>query len=299
MSDDLFGTGSGLEGGSSADSGGGPSTTPAPTTPASPEQTWSLKWNGREQKVPHSQALEYAQKGYDYTQKMQALAKEREEFNSTRQRYDQAFSEVRSFLQDRQRVREYLQRLEGTTQQAVNQAVQSGDPEDVVSAQMLAQKLQEAKQEFQGFAQQQIQELRHQMSTEQLAAQFSAELDSHVNGLKKAYPELRVIPRLSQILKDEVRAMGPQSIQEAKDMMTEVAKAQQKQLQEFLLESRKGSAGGGSPAPANPLRNGIEPAGGAPPLPPQPSEKYEGGIKNPAFKQSIIAELTAMAKEGR
>lgn len=276
--------------------GGTPSNTTDQATQGSTEQAWTIKWNGREEKVPHSRALELAQKGFDYTQKMQALAKEREEFGSTRQRYDQAFSEVRAFLQDKQKVREYLQRLEGTSAQATSQAQATGDPDDVVTAQLLQKKLQEAKQEFSGFAQQQIQELRQQMGTEQLAGQYAADINSHIAGLKKMLPELRAIPRIDQILRDDVRAMGPQNLQEAKEMMVEVAKQHQKSIQTFLLESRKGGeAQGGS----NPLRNGIEPAGGAAPLPVKYEDTYKGGIKNPEFKKSIIAELTALAQKDR
>lgn len=300
-----FDSGSSANVGSAADASVGGSTNSTGTTQGSSgnvgttsnEQLVEIKWNGRTEKIPYSRALELAQKGYDYTQKMQQLAREREEFGSTRQRYDQAFSEVRSFLQDKQKVREYLQRLEGTAAQAGRQAAATGDPDDVVTAQLLNQKLAEAKQEITGFAESQLQAMRAQMSTEQLAGQYAQDLNAHIGGLKKMMPELRAIPRIDQILKDDVRAMGPQNIQEAKEMMIEVAKQHQKQMQQFLMEQRKNEgAQGGS---VNPLRNGIEPAGGAPPLPVRDQEgKYVGGIKNPAFKQSIIAELTQLAQKG-
>lgn len=276
--------GQALEPGSSTNSGGAPS--------GSAEQLVSIKWNGREEKVPYSRAIELAQKGFDYTQKMQALAKEREDFQSTRQRYDQAFGEVRAFLQDPQKVEAYYRKLVGQTDAATARAQQTGDPDDVVTAQLLNQKLQEAKQEITGFAEQQLQQLRQQMSTEQLAGQFAQDLNSHIAGLKKAFPELRAIPRIDQILKDDVRGMAPQTLQEAKEMMVEVAKQHQKSIQQFLMDSRKDSGSG------NPLKNGIEPAGGAPPLPPKHEDKYPGGIKNPEFKKSIIAELTALAQKG-
>jgi hypothetical protein len=264
--------------GSAADASVGGSTNSTATTSGtgvgntgSAEQLVSIKWNGREERIPYSRALELAQKGYDYTQKMQQLAREREEFGSTRQRYDQAFSEVRSFLQDKTKVREYLQRLEGSANAAGRQAAITGDEDDVVTA---------------------------QMSTDQLAGQYTQDLNAHIGGLKKMMPELRAIPRIDQILKDDVRAMGPQNIQEAKEMMVEVAKQHQKQMQQFLMEQRKTE--GGAQGGANPLKNGIEPAGGAPPLPTRGADgKFEGGIKNPAFKQSIIAELTQLANKGQ
>lgn len=297
MSDELL-SGS-ADSGSSADLGGaavepGSSSTPAATTPGTGDQTVEIKWNGKIERVPYARALELAQKGFDYTQKMQALAREREEFGGTRQRYDQAFAEVRSFLQDKQKVREYLQKLEGSTQGAVSQAQSTGDPDDIVTAQQFQQRLAEAKQEFQGFAQEQVSQLRTQMATEQLAGQFTQELNSHISGLKKQMPELSAIPRIAQILKEDVRSMGPQNIQEAKEMMIEVAKQHQKSIQSFLMEQRK-TAG---VSPGNPLNNGIEPAGGAPPIPLQNPEKYANGIKNPAFKQSIIAELASLAQKG-
>lgn len=258
------------------------------------EQMVDIKWNGKVEKIPYSRALELAQKGFDYTQKMQQLAREREDFGSTRQRYDQAFSEVRSFLQDKAKVREYLQKLEGNAQGAAMQAQHSGDPDDIVTAQQFQQRLAEAQREFQGFAQDQISQLRTQMATEQLAGQFTQDLNNHINGLKRAMPELGAIPRIAQILKEDVKAMGPQSIAEAKEMMVEVAKQHQASIQKHFLEQRKQSGGG---AGTNPLKNGIEPAGGAPPVPVQNTDKYSGGIKNPAFKQSIVAELTALAQK--
>lgn len=278
----------------SVDSSTTGSTTPnTGTTPQSTEQTVSIKWNGREEKVPYSRAIELAQKGFDYTQKMQTLAREREEFGATRQRYDQAFGEVRSFLQDPQKIRGYLQRLEGATGAAVQQASQTGDPDDIVTANQLQQKLAEAKQEFTGFTQNQLASLREQMQVENLAGQYSNDLNSHIGGLKKALPELRAIPKIDQILREDVRAMRPGNIQEAKEMMIEVAKQHAQTIKQFMLEQRKeGSAGA-----VNPLRNGIEPAGGSAPMPPAPSEKYAGGIKNQQFKNAVVAELMQLAQQ--
>lgn len=301
--DQDFSTGS--DSGSSPDLGGstvdnstlGSTNTSGATTPGTPEQTVEIKWNGRTEKVPYSRALELAQKGYDYTQKMQALAKEREEFGSTRSRYDQAFSEVRTFLQNPQQIREYLQRMEGTADRAASQASQTGDPEDIVTARQLAERLEQAKQEFTGFTQTQLAQMRTQISTEQLAGQYTQDLNGQIMGLKKAMPELQAIPQLAKLLKEEVQKMGPSTIQEAKEMMIEVAKHHQRQIQKFMYQQRKG--GDGNPqASTNPMRSGIEPAGGAPPISVQSAEKFPGGIKSSRFKDSIVAELTAMQNKG-
>lgn len=66
-------------------------TTPEAKTPApepeveveaQPARKLKLKYRGEEKEVDETEAIELAQKGYDYTQKSQALAKEREELTA-------------------------------------------------------------------------------------------------------------------------------------------------------------------------------------------------------------------------
>lgn len=274
----------------------GDSGTASSSQPGSSEQSWDLKWNGKVEKVPHSRALELAQKGFDYTQKMQALAREREAFGTERQRYDQALAEVRGFLNDPRRMREYLTKLEAASGQATAEAAASGDPDDVVTARQLRQQLEEARTQLAGMTQQQMLDLKAQIQVDTLAGQYSNEFGLHINGLKQQFPELRTIPRVDSLLKDEVKAMGPRDIHEAKSMMVEVAKQYAQNVRSFVMEQRKESGGQG----AAPLRNGIEPPGGGTVLPPGVQNRiFKKGVMDPGFKQDVLAELQAMEAASR
>ena len=60
--------------------------TAAETTTTEERRRLKLKYKGEEREVDESEAIELAQKGYDYTQKSQALAKERTELQENNQK---------------------------------------------------------------------------------------------------------------------------------------------------------------------------------------------------------------------
>lgn len=264
-----------------------PAAPPASATPGGGDQLVEIKWNGKTEKVPLATAIELAQKGYDYTQKMQALAKDREAFGGERQRYENAIAEVRTFLQDPQRVEAYLQEMRRQRGVATPGAA-AADPDTPISQAELEQRLRAAREEFAGFTKDQLAELRQTIQVETLAGQYATEIGSYVEGLKKQFPELQAIPRLDRILKDEVRAMGPKNMEEAKSMMLAVAQEHARNVQNFLMEKRK--EGGGTPGAGSPLANGIEPKGGSAALPPSVQQKFKG-FSDPAFREAVIADI--------
>lgn len=264
-------------------------TSPVPGTQAAPEPEYEIKWNGKTERLPLSKLQEFAQKGYDYTQKMQQLAKDREGWTGERDRYTQAISEIQQFLQDRQRLKAYLTELE-RMQGGAPEPQAEDDERPLTRAEVLALQ-QQREQALMGQTQQQIAQLQQQYEVNQIASGYRAELSTHIKGLTDQMPELQVVPDLEDTLKREVQAMRPTSIEEAKSYMTEVAKQHQARIQKFMLEARKAPVG---PNPV--LTRGIEPPGGTGPMP--PAAKPFKSLSDPLFKQQVIADMLKTATGG-
>ena len=259
-----------------------PSTpTAAPTSAPAPSGDFlEIKWNNRVERLPRDKAVEFAQKGYDYTQKMQDLARQRQEFDAQRSQYDQALNEVRSFLGDPTRLEQYLQQLKqqaGTTHQPVTE-------DELITAQQLQQREQQWQQQMMGYTQQQLAQMRAQFEVDQLASRYTQDLDSHIGNLTQQMPELRTIPRLHQILKEEVGAMGPRNLEEAKAFMVDLARQHSQQIKDFILEQRKQADSASAP-----LSRGIEPPAGSAPMPPAAGQFKK--LSDPGFKQSVVDDF--------
>ena len=271
------------------------SATPAPaasptqgSTPGT-DQTVEIKWNGRTERVPLSKAVELAQKGYDYTQKMQQLAREREEFGSQRERYTQyetAMRELREFLGDPSRVEAYLQELRRRSGGG-GASQPPADPDEVLTHAELQKRLEAARAELQGYTQQQLAEMRTQIEVETLAGQYTQELDSQIKALTQKMPELKAIPKIEWILKEDVRLMGPRSIAEAKQMMVDVAQGHAERVRQFTRGQAQAQP---QPSTSPALTKGIEPRGGGVPAPPANPLKFKS-FNDPAFKDVVMREL--------
>lgn len=289
MSDSSFDLATSATPGAEAPSTPAPAGAPADTgTPGgSQDQLFELKYRGRTEKVPLDRARELAQMGYDYTTKMQELAREREAakaWEGQRHQYDQAIAEIRTFLQDKARIEQYLR-------EAFNQQAEGGEPQPL-SQQDVQRMLAQQRQELMGLTQQQLAQLQAQQQIDGLAQQYSQQFDSHVRQLADTMPELKSIPKLAKLLKEEVGEMGPRNPEEAKAMMTELARQWQGQIKAQQLESRKQQ--GPTPNPA--LSRGIEPPGGAGPMPPaQPN--YKGKITDQAFKDLVMRDILGTMTE--
>jgi hypothetical protein len=130
--------------------------TPAEETPEeevqeeAPARKFKIKYNGEDREVEETEAVELAQKGYDYTQKMQKLAKDREEIQAR----------VRS--ENEARAKEYEQALE-THRRAVERL--SGVDNTIDLNKLAQEDPVRAQQEF--FKRLQIQQTLGQIDAEQ------------------------------------------------------------------------------------------------------------------------------------
>jgi len=121
---------------------------------------FKLKYLGEEKEVDEPETIELAQKGYDYTQKMQQLSKEREEL-SAKVRTEQETAK-RQYESQLELYRKYVESLAGVEQVDLNKLA----AEDPTRAQQeffkqlkFHQALQSIATEQQKFAQQRDQEL--------------------------------------------------------------------------------------------------------------------------------------------
>ena len=142
-----------------------------------------LKYKGEEKEVEEAEAIELAQKGFDYTQKSQALAKEREELTakakaaeeSARQKYEQQLEAYKQAT------------LKLVDQEAMNADLNKLAMEDPAKAQQLffkkiqiQQTLQAIEQQQQQIAQQRQAEI--QEATRKQAAEAVEKLQERIPG---------------------------------------------------------------------------------------------------------------------
>lgn len=72
----------------------------APETPAQEQRRLALKYKGRDVELPEEDVVSYAQRGFDYDQKMAALKREREAFMAEAKNY-RDYEEYRKYLNER------------------------------------------------------------------------------------------------------------------------------------------------------------------------------------------------------
>lgn len=136
---------------------------------AKPSRRLKLKWKGEEKEVEEAEAIELAQKGFDYTQKSQQLAKEREELAAKAKAAEDAA---------RQKYEQQLETYKQATMKLVDQEAMQADLnklalEDPAKAQQLFFKKLQIQQTLQAIAaeQQQLQAQRMAEMQEQMAQQ--------------------------------------------------------------------------------------------------------------------------------
>ena len=286
MAEDIEVGGGGSEvpasGGDSGASGstGGPLT--GGTPPAAAPERYELKVGGKTIPVEgRDKMVEYAQKGYHFTQQMQELAQQRRAWESER---EQVVRELQTFLSDPNQIRRYLQQIEH--QQGPAAAADAAD--QLMTAQQAKQLLEQELQQFGARTQQEMQQMRMQFEVDQLATQYTQTLDAHIGALKGQFPEIKAIPNVERALKAQVSEMGQRNLQEAQSYMHEVASQWASSVREHLDAERKKAV----PPPA--AQRGIEPPGGAGPMPPaQPNFK---SVKDPRFLQSVMSDLVNASK---
>jgi hypothetical protein len=232
------------------------------------DQLVPLKINGQEQRIPWAEAQKSIMLHRDYTQKTQALAKERQDFEARQAQLEQ-------------------ERTETTSRLSQIQSVLS-DPSKLMSLYMLAQqKMQQEPQAPQPITQDQLPQIIARIQEEnqrQLAAEraswqreqeqqrMQSDYVSHLkNDVLKSQPLLSAIDGIEELIAGQVHAMKPSSYQQALEYSKVVAEAIGQKLHGTLTESQKTDA-----LHRSQLSNGIEPRGGAPLLPKPQSFKNAG-----------------------
>jgi DNA repair exonuclease SbcCD ATPase subunit len=241
-----------------------PETAAPIETPAAP-QLYEVKVDGKVMKVPLDEALRGYSRTAKFTQEMQQLARERQQWQGELQRYQEAVREVQQFLQDRKRLGEYYRRLQGDTPEP-----EQPSPDDPVTLQQLQAQLKQALQMRDQAWSQQVQQEIQQLKLDQLSSNYQNDFDAHISGLLTQHPELRRIPRVERLLKQEAAERGPQDPETAKALLSELAQEWAAQQSTFQTADDKRRAAGTSQ-----LKNGIEPPGGTAPATPGQTQVYK------------------------
>lgn len=254
------------------------STTPAPappdvTPPPTPvEQMFDVKIGGQARKV----ALQELQAGYqrqqDYTQKTMALAEERRRLETQWQSERQ---QTRDFLSRRENVQQLLQYLES------QQGPQS-DPSQPITQQQLQQMLAQRDQQFAQSRDAERQQMFQELELKQMQETYSADLNQHISGILAQNPVLKSIYQIETVLKRAAAEGQPATIQEAKQAIQQKAAEQVDAIRAHFTEQQKQVA-----VQQGKLR-GIEPPGGAAPM---PAPKSVGKMGSPEFNSDVAEYL--------
>ena len=222
------------------------------TAPPTQAELYELRHNGRTHQLDRAKMVALAQQGFDYTQKSQGLSEREKTYQARISQYENALSEVKQFLTDKAKVTAYLSQLSAGT----------AEPNDVLTAEQTQGMLQRMSQQQREEFAQALRQMREEVQVNTMSADYSRTLNAHVGGLLQNYPELRSIPGVDRKLKAEVAEHRPRSVEEAAELLTQVAASWSHGIRGHFEEQKKAEA-----ARSQGLSRGIEPpgGGGAPP----------------------------------
>jgi hypothetical protein len=149
----------------------------APAAPAVDEFTFN--WNGKEIKAPREKALQWAQQGYDYAQKMAEFNRRHSEFENIRKEHDQRFSIYQTIDDYAKQNPEWWNQIQ-QAYQARKQGGSAGDDSSAVPD-WVNQKLNQYDQ-F-------IHSLKEKEAAQQRASEDS-HLDSEIKSIRETYKDL-------------------------------------------------------------------------------------------------------------
>lgn len=244
---------------------------------AAQDATYDVTINGQVQKVPLQELLKGYSRQSDYTRKTQELAERERAYQFQTQQYEAALGELKSFLEDRDRVQTYLQSLmqEHEAQNIAN------DPNQLLTAEQAQALMDQRLQQLAAYQQQQLMGVQHQMQVSQLTEQYTPKVDQKVAELKSRFPALNS-PRTERMLRMETLNRRPQSLQEAMQVMEDVANEIHGDISNIFKTT-------GSQGLPSQLSNGIEPRGGQGQMP-TPNAPFKG-IKDPALRAAVLDDL--------
>ncbi len=273
--------------------------TPAPAAQATPveskeepvAQKWTFTRKGQQVEITDAQqAAELIRQGYDYTQKTMELAEYRR----------QAEAHLRQVLTNPQLLRAQLAEIE-RLQGPVAPAPQAPAPDDLVTVEQHQQLLRAQLEQTQRQTQAYVNQALLRAETNRYAEEYTGEVNRHMSVLTgEKFPILKDVDKIEKLILDDVSdmvkariAMNPETpveIGEVKTLIAQVAEKRATKLQARLKEHQKMEA----VRAAKVTKQGIEPAGGAPPAP-KASPSYK--LNDPRLTELIISDLTAAFKK--
>lgn len=241
-------------------------TPPAAPVAATPAETlYDVKYGGQVQKVPLSELTAGYQRHLDYTQKTMSLSEQRKAYETERE-------ELRTFLQDPANVQKLYEHL----------TKGAADPQQALT-------LASAKETFQPYLDSRIEAATQELQLSHRREQYRADIDTTVKGAIEKYPELKTVRRIDEVIRREVAALQPETIEDTRRAILAVAQEQATQLRNYWTEESKRAA------VAKPAV-GIEPPGGAAPLA-VPAKTYKLG--SPELRADAVRALEAAINEGK
>jgi hypothetical protein len=251
--------------GASAPSGGMPS----------PEQLYDVKVDGKTLKVGLQELLNGYSRTQSYTQKMQGLSAREKEWIQRISNYEKAFQETRGLLSDRNRLAQILSQMPSDNPE---------DGDELLTKSQVEQMRQKWFEEYEQRQTEQAEASRYRAEVSSLKQQFIGELLDVYDSMSEQFPDLKDLP-LFDPLRKKVGEYEPQSIADAKALLADEIKS---------LAKRKGWTPGGASAASQDGLFGIEPPGGAGPMP-EAGQKFRS-VRDPGLKNAVLADIEQMMR---
>ncbi len=262
-----------------------PEATPqAPPVPVTLNDT-DLITIGKDQVLPWSEVKKtQVLLPRDYTQKTQALAAERRQFEQDRQ----------AFLGEQTALRQQAEQLRAIASDPAKLAMlhmaishqqgaqAPGVPPQAPTMQDMQSLRQQLLEEARRTATETVSTLTQQQERQQTVSGYERDLDAYARTLTADHPILSKFPRVENLIYDEVERMRPQSIEEAKQYMATVVDGWKSGFQAQQLEAAKANA-----VSKEKVANAMEPSGGMA-MPPV-AKKYKGGLDSPEITKDMEA----------
>jgi hypothetical protein len=240
-----------------------------------------VKIGGQTRKVALAELQSGYQRHQDYTQKTMALAEERRRIEA-------------QWNGERQQVREFLSRPENVQQLLQHLQQQRGpqlDPSQPVTAQQLQQMLAQREQALMQSQVQQRQQMMQELEMKHMEDGYKSEIQKHVADILTQHPELKTIRNIDYLLKQAAAQGQPATLDDAKSLMLQAATEQATAIRNHFTEQQKQSA-----IQKQSLSRGIEPPGGAAPL---PQGKSTGRMGSPEFNADVSAYLQQLSSANK
>ena len=260
-----------------------------------------IVWKGKPQRLQQAQVIEYAQKGFDYTQKSMALAAERQQFEVgakqfvEQMRTQQAAREeqILAALRDEQAAQRLIAWARG---QALTQTGAAPAPasDDILTAQQVQQLVQSQVESARARDRQEydlkIAAANAQLATNRYQQEYVADIRGTVTQLASKYPALADAygGELEEVLKKDVREQLLDSptddINHARTLLINAARTRAERLQKLITNHTKTAVA----RQGRLVTSSPEPPGGTPPAT-SPSKPLS--LNSPELRALVLAAI--------